>query len=130
MQTMGMIMSSLNQWTCQHCTLKNSFEQSKCQVCDKPRRRNATDWACKYCSLENPSYRNRCEACNFQRNDNEQVKDVALAKSAGSLSESIAKFFGFGGKEWTCSKCTLKNPPSQSKCAVCHSKKPEVFRNS
>lgn len=116
-------MSSLEQkWTCPHCTLKNSPENTKCQACDKPRLRNTTNWACNRCSLENPKYLNRCNAC-------ENPREETIAKP--SPLDAIAKFFGFGndttGKEWTCSKCTLNNLSSQDKCAACGHKKSEVI---
>jgi len=122
-------MSSLNQWTCPHCTLSNSLENTKCQACDKPRLRNTTDWACRHCSLVNPSHLNRCNACENLREENQQPDNKAVAKQSPLIA--IAKFFGFGSdtsaKEWTCSKCTLTNPSSQAKCAVCGHQKPEVI---
>ncbi|XP_032234335.1 calpain-D isoform X2 [Nematostella vectensis] len=95
---MGTI-ASIEQWTCQKCTLLNSGISRSCQACGAVRRSTKT-WICRICQHENPVSIVLCNECGYEKPNNQ--------------SPSRTKT-----KQWSCSKCTLVNPASTTKCSAC-----------
>ena len=98
-------------------------------------------WVCPKCSSLNQEYFQNCVICNTEKNKDvlEFVQDYwsdkrtkvntdddKTTKVAGSKNikkddgkEQKGKTTSKTTEEWTCKRCTLKNPSSAQKCSVC-----------
>ena len=99
-------------------------------------------WVCPKCSSLNQEYFQNCIICNTEKNNDVlefvqdywsdkrsktnqpdekivKVDDSKTNKTAGKEKAKKEECINKGPKEWSCKHCTLKNPMTVNKCAVC-----------
>ncbi|XP_066286775.1 calpain-15-like [Branchiostoma lanceolatum] len=142
---MGTVVSS-STWQCPQCTLQNDGTTQNCRSCGEARADTAGLLAalfgggtkvCPGCELTNAAEVEKCGRCGFTWPPRETRKDSLPRDSTPHISiPSIENGTPMEAvevtkdtpthkarKQWTCRRCTLLNPASAKKCAMCEAPK-------
>ncbi|CCX06849.1 WLM domain-containing protein [Pyronema domesticum] len=99
---------------------------------DEPKRPATTGyWNCRMCTLVNPATKSRCEVCDTARPGPppapiSKALRKAPAKSPAKAPEKAPTKSPQNSSIWTCTLCTLNNPPSRTRCDACDSARPSL----
>ncbi|GFR92839.1 calpain-D [Elysia marginata] len=126
------------QWQCQRCTLLNSDQFHRCQVCESPRRMRIptlsdveTDLSLRSNAVATRGGQSQSHI--IRNNSNSPISGMSLVNSSASTALSIADLQTERKQdisvndmeEWQCLSCTFSCNPSFAKtCETCGSAKP------
>ena len=92
------------QWVCQKCKSLNQDYFQNCMICNTEQGSDVLAFVDDYWSDERPKTKQPDDHSRKVKKEDIVRKDDGISKKT---------------KEWSCKRCTLKNPMTASSCAVC-----------